>query len=174
MDHPLKTTQKSVKRHFGPKLFIACGALKGASPRGPCLTAQNRLPWASPSYPSPLTPRRNPGGMERHHPRSVSWVQAHEGHTSGAIRRIDGAHSLSFSQHVVSSFDSLQQLLNLSCAMSQFHPCELCHECSHFEKKQHFQVSIGRTIGRALRARARCCAAKASTMGGGDVNAAEV
>ena len=28
-----KTTQKSVKRHFGPKIFFACGALKGASPR---------------------------------------------------------------------------------------------------------------------------------------------
>ena len=46
----------------GPKFFFACGALKGASPRGPCLTAQNRLPWASPSYPSPPTPRRHPGG----------------------------------------------------------------------------------------------------------------
>ena len=56
-----KTTQKSVKRHFGLKIFFACGALKGASPRGPCLTAQNRLPWASPSYPSPQTPRHYPG-----------------------------------------------------------------------------------------------------------------
>ena len=29
-----KTTQKSVKRHFGLNFFFACGALKGASPRG--------------------------------------------------------------------------------------------------------------------------------------------
>jgi hypothetical protein len=56
-----KITQKSSKTALGPKIFLACGALKGASPRGPCLTAQNRLPWASPSYPSPPTTRRNPG-----------------------------------------------------------------------------------------------------------------
>ena len=30
-----KTTQNSVKRHFGPKIFFACGALKGASPCPP-------------------------------------------------------------------------------------------------------------------------------------------
>ena len=56
-----KITQKSSKTALGPNIFLACGALKGASPRGPCLTAQNRLPWASPSYPSPPTTRRNPG-----------------------------------------------------------------------------------------------------------------
>ena len=62
-------TQKSlkiaVKRCFGPKIFFACGALKGASPRGPCLTAQNRLPWPSPSYPSAEGISQNPGHLRR-------------------------------------------------------------------------------------------------------------
>ena len=50
-----KTTQKSVKWHLDPKIFFACGALKGASPLGPRHTAQNRLPAPSPSSPSAPT-----------------------------------------------------------------------------------------------------------------------
>ena len=36
----------------GPKIFLACGALRGASPRGWCSPTRNRLPMTSPSSPS--------------------------------------------------------------------------------------------------------------------------
>ena len=61
---------------FATNIFFACGALKGASPGGPCLSAQNRLPWASPSYPSPPTPRENPGHCE-HSARSGTHTFQH-------------------------------------------------------------------------------------------------
>ena len=85
---PLKNHQKSSKTASGPKIFFACGALEGASPRGPCLTAQNRLPWASPSYPSPPTPRRHPGGERAHEWRRPAWSAVKEGrHTPPGTSR---------------------------------------------------------------------------------------
>ena len=63
--HPPRNHSKINKMAFPAKIFFACGALKGALPRGPCRTPQNRLPWPSPSYPSPRTRRRNPGDPKR-------------------------------------------------------------------------------------------------------------
>jgi hypothetical protein len=37
--NPLKITQKSSKTPFWPKIFLACGALKGASPYGTVLVS---------------------------------------------------------------------------------------------------------------------------------------
>ena len=46
------STQNFSKWPFMAKIFFACGAPKGASPMGPCLTAQDRLPHPGRSYPS--------------------------------------------------------------------------------------------------------------------------
>ena len=53
------TSNPTVFVHYMAKIFFAgrCPAPRwGSHPR-----PQNRLPWASPSSPSPRTPRRNPG-----------------------------------------------------------------------------------------------------------------
>ena len=50
--NPLKNHSKSRKMALGPNSFFACGALQRASPRGPCRTAQDRLPHPGRSYPS--------------------------------------------------------------------------------------------------------------------------
>ena len=67
-----KSAYLAVKRRFGFNFFrlslFACGALQGASPRGPCRTAQNRPPWSSPSSPSApkgeSEPREGATGMD--------------------------------------------------------------------------------------------------------------
>ena len=53
-----KPTQKSVKRHFGPKIFFACGALKGASPWGTCARAGTMHP-----HPKNFQKSQNPPWM---------------------------------------------------------------------------------------------------------------
>ena len=59
MAHPLKNhSRKSVKRHFVPKIFLACGALKGASPRG-----KSRI-----SYPGRHHHTRRPGRSVKRNP----------------------------------------------------------------------------------------------------------
>ena len=65
---------------FMAKIFVACGALKGASPLGPCFTAQNRPPWPSPSSPSVWRVESPPrgcrfGGLTDYLEIAVCWPQ---------------------------------------------------------------------------------------------------
>ena len=65
--HRSKTTQNSVKRHFGLKIFFACGALKGLRLRD-CGT-QPRIGYPNrhhhPRHPRQLVGTPGPGGPDR-------------------------------------------------------------------------------------------------------------